>query len=143
MNIFSRLVGFSQYGTLNEAYIKAYNANHKKKQELRRKRAKARAEAVATAEKQLGMVDRYVFGITGDDVVRNQDRALRDAMREMRDDFRAEYDDEIHEQMRYIARQQKWWKYSDDLDLAIYRKAEREVWRDHSDEYPLEEYFDV
>lgn len=123
---------------LNEQQRKRLVEMDAKKKAARAKRIAVKKERIRVEEMRLSKVDRYVFGYTGEQIVANQDRMFLASKRQAYKEFQEEYQDEIALQMVYIARRFPWYKYSDDVDKAIRRKAERELWNEVKDDFEPE-----
>lgn len=139
-----KLRDFFEYGPLmSAAQIKADKERIARAKKRAADRARRRREELIHADQSIGRVDRYVFGVTAEDVVRNRHRYRR----QLRQDFRRDHEDEILHAMfdyqghyktlrRHPDDRTEDWMYDDEeLDARAWRNAERKVFRRYRDEY--------
>jgi hypothetical protein len=113
---------------------KAINlANAEKRRVAALRRRERHRLAVAEAQAELSRVDRYVFGIDGETIVRNRRRVEREEYAEMRAEFRAEYEDEIADELAEVLAGRSWW--GGGPTSRERRAAESRVWRRHGAEF--------
>jgi hypothetical protein len=120
---------------LNEQQRKRLELIEQKKRVAAFKRRELRKAEITAAARQLKKTDVYVWGITGEYVVKQRHKIARQEYKEAYADFLEEYQDEIKAQSTYITNRFPWYKYDEELQTAIRRKVVSELWREHQDEF--------
>lgn len=143
MGFFGRVLDFYDYGPLPAAAIQDIKRREKKKREAAQRRRERYEQAYREANATITGFERYVLGVTPEDILRNRRKRDRIARAQMRADFLEDYADEIASQTTYITKQAtkgKWWNYTPQMQTAIRRKVEREVWAEVRDEFDMTDY---
>jgi len=131
-------------------FATAYNLDQRRRkmnQEMarrRRKRAaylKRRRERVAAESRKLSKLDVYVFDVTGEDIVRNQDRRVREAQNLMYHDLYEDHAEAVASAYRSFRKQRTGWRWDPDYaDEQTMLDAKWVVRETYKDEYSLWEY---
>lgn len=119
---FDWLRDFFEYGPLGADDVALLKARADKRARARARAAALRAARVAEAESELGLVDR-LFGVTGEDVVRNRDRRAAAERRALREAWRDEHLHELEAEYARARRSFRWWDDPDDAHRQAKRRA--------------------